>query len=358
MLSLFRRSQVRTDETYQPTVSLIIAAYNEEGVIGEKIENSLKLDYPKDKLEIIVFSDASTDRTDEIVKSYANRGVKLLRIEGRKGKTYCQNEAAKIAQGEILIFSDADVICDPKVVKKLVSHFSDSKVGCVSGSFQYRGDTSIGGGRIYWNYEQKLKYLESKISSPVGVSGALYAIRRGVFEPIAPDLQEDFVRAIKTIQKGYKVIYEPKAINWSCITPDLTGEFRRRVRIVTQSAYSLLRDKSLLGLLNPFRYGLFSIQLWSHKILRWLSGLFLLLIFALNIPLVHQGLVYKITMAGQGAFYLLAFWGFLSETIFNRRPPRPAHVAYYFLLSCYAMLKGFYNGLRGRTIVAWKPRGM
>lgn len=120
----------------------------------------------------------------------------------------------------------------------------------------------------------------------------------------------------------------------------------------------MTHDRSLLSLLKPWGYGMFSIQLWSHKVLRWLSGLFLLSIFAFNIPLLGQGTVYIITMAGQGAFYLLAFWGFISEAVLNRRAPKLPHIAYYFCLSCYAMLKGVYNGLRGRTIVTWQPRGM
>jgi len=359
LLSLFRRSRVRTDETYRPIVSLIIAAYNEEAVIGEKIENSLQLDYPKDKLEIIVFSDASTDRTDEIVKSYADQGVKLLRIEERKGKTYCQNEAAKIAQGKILVFSDANSMYEPNAVRKLVRHFADERVGCVSGELRYRSDKgSVEGERTYWKYEQTIKRLESRVSSVVGGNGSIYAVRQELFESLPSDALEDFVRPLRLVQKGYRVIYEPNALNWETAAPNPSREFQRRVRIVTRSVYSLFRDKALRTLLNPFRYGIFSVQLWSHKVLRWFSGLFSLLMFTLNIFLLEQGTMYTVTMAGQGAFYLLAFWGFISETALNRRAPKLPHIAYYFCLSCYAMLKGVYNGLRGRTIVTWQPRGM
>jgi len=359
LLSFFRRSQIRTDETYQPTVSLIIAAYNEEAVIADKIENSLRLDYPKDKFEIIVFSDASSDRTDEIVKRYAEQGVKLLRIEGRKGKTYCQNEAAKIARGEILVFSDANSMYEPDAIRKLVRHFADERVGCVSGELRYRSDKGgVEGERAYWKYDQIIKRLESKASSLVTANGAIYAVRRNLYEPLQADVISDFAEPLTIVQKGYRVIYEPEAVAWETTAKDPKKEFRRRLRIVTRSVHSLLRDRSLLNLLNPLRYGVFSIQLWSHKVLRWLSGLFLLLIFALNIPLLGQGTVYIITMAGQGAFYLLAFWGFISEAVLNRRAPKLPHIAYYFCLSCYAMLKGVYNGLRGRTIVTWQPRGM
>lgn len=358
-LAFVRRKPLKIDDNYRPTVSLIIAAYNEDAVIGEKVENSLKLDYPKDKLEIIVFSDASTDRTDEIVKSYAEQGVKLLRVEGRKGKTYCQNEATKIAKGKILVFSDANSMYEPDAIQKLVRHFADERVGCVSGELRYRcSQGGVEGERTYWKYDQLLKKLESEVSSVIGANGSIYAVRGELFEPLPPDALEDLVRPLKFVQKGYKVVYEPQAVNWENTTPNPSKEFRRRVRIVTQSVYSLLRAKSLLGLLNPLRYGIFSIQLWSHKVLRWLSGIFLLLILALNIPLVGCSWIYAITMAGQTAFYLLALWGGLSEKVLKRQALKLSHVAYYFGLSCYAMLKGVYYGLRGRTMVTWQPRGM
>ena len=360
LFALFRQNQVRMDERYEPSVSLIIAAYNEEGVIGEKIENSLKLEYPKDKLEIIVFSDASTDRTDEIVKSYAEQGVRLLRIEGRKGKTYCQNEAVKIASGEIIVFSDANSMYEPDAIQKLVRHFADERVGCVSGELRYRSRSdrkhkTVEGERTYWQYDQIIKRLESKVSSLVGASGAIYAVRRELFEPLPSDILEDLVRPLRIVRKGYRVVYDPEAVTWEDTAQDPNREFRRRVRIVTQSVYSLLRDKSLFGLLNPLRYGIFSIQLWSHKVLRWLSGIFLVLILALNIPLIGRGMVYTITMTGQVAFYLLALWGILSEKILGRQAPKVPHVAYYFCLSCYGMLKGMFHGLRGRTMVTWQP---
>lgn len=355
-IASFRHVLTKADETHEPAVSLIIAAYNEEAVIGEKIENSLKLDYPKDKLEIIVFSDASTDRTDEIVKGYADQGVKLLRIEGRKGKTYCQNEAAKVAQGEILVFSDANSMYEPGAIRKLVRHFADERVGCVSGELRYRdGEKSVEGERVYWGYEQTIKRLESRISSLVTANGSIYAVRKSLYEPLQADAISDFIEPFKIVGKGYRVIYEPEAIAWETTAKDPKKEFRRRVRIVTRSVHSLLGDRSLLSLLNPVKYGMFSIQLWSHKVLRWLSGLFLLLIFVFNVPLLDQGLIYMIAMVTQAAFYLLALWGFLTEVVLKQRAPKLPHVVYYFLLSCCAMLKGVYNGLRGRAMITWQP---
>jgi len=359
LLSLVKRTPLMLDDNYLPTVSLIIAAYNEEAVIGEKIENSLKLDYPREKLEIIVFSDASSDGTDEIVKGYVSHGIKLVRIEGRKGKTYCQNEVAKIARGEILVFSDANSMYNLDAIRKLVRNFADKNIGSVSGELRYRrGGNNVEGERVYWGYEQILKKLESRVSSIVGANGAITAVRKDLYEPLYEDVISDFVEALKIVQKGYRVIYEPEAVTWEDTTESTKGEFRRRFRMTMQSAYSFIRDKSLISLLNPFRHGFFSIQLWSHRVLRWLYGIFLLLIFVFNIPLVRHEIFYAITMTMQVAFYLLAIWGFLNEEVFNKQPFKLAHIAYYFCLSCYAMLKGVYNGLTGRTIIAWQPRGM
>lgn len=355
-ITLLRKKTTKVQELCVPAVSLIIAAYNEEAVIGDKIENSLQLDYPRDKLEIIVFSDASSDRTDEIVKNYADQGVKLLRIKGRKGKTYCQNEAVKIARGEILVFSDANSMYEPDAIRKLVRHFADERIGCVSGELRYRSDKgSVEGERTYWKYDQIIKRLESKASSLVTANGAIYAVRRNLYEPLQADVISDFAEPLTIVQKGYGVIYEPEAVAWETTAKDPRKEFQRRVRIVTRSVHSLLRDRSLLCLLNPLRYGVFSVQLWSHKVLRWLSGIFLLLIFALNIPLVGHSWIYAVTMTGQVFFYLLALWGFTSEKVLKRQAPKLPHVAYYFCLSCYAMLKGVYLGLRGRTMVTWNP---
>lgn len=358
-LSLVKRMPLMSDDNYLPTVSLIIAAYNEEAVIGEKIENSLKLDYCREKLEIIVFSDASSDKTDEIVESYGSHGIKLVRIEGRKGKTYCQNEVAKMAQGKILVFSDANSMYEPDAIRKLVRNFADRNIGCVSGELRYiRGEKNVEGERAYWGYEQILKKLESQVSSIVGANGAITAVRKDLYEPLYDDVISDFVEALKIVQKGYRVVYEPEAVTWEDTTKSTKQEFRRRLRMTMQSVYSFIRDKSLISILNPFRYGFFSIQLWSHRVLRWLYGIFLLLIFVFNIPLIRQGIFYAITMTMQVTFYLLAIWGFLNEEVLNRQPFKLAHIAYYFCLSCCAMLKGVCNGLMGRTITAWQPRGM
>lgn len=355
-ISLFyRRSGVIMDESYEPIVSMIIAAYNEEAIIGQKIENSLKLDYPEDKLEIIVFSDSSTDRTDEIVKSYVNKGIKFLRIEGRKGKTYCKNEAVKAATGEIVVFSDANSMYEPEAIRNLVRHFKDPLVGCVSGELRYiNGEGTVVGESIYWRYEQIIKRLESAIGSLTSANGAIYAMRKNLYE-IPTTVIDDFASSLITIKKGFKVLYEPKAIAWETTAKNPLGEFHRRVRMVTRATYTLFWVPIFRSLLNPLNYSILAFQLWSHKVLRWLSGLLLIGLFVLNALLVGKGWIYDYAMATQIIFYFFVVLGFIFQEVLGKRIPKLAHTAYYFCLSCIAMLIGFCNGLRGHTLRTWTP---
>lgn len=339
----------------EPTVSLIIAAYNEEKSIGRKIENSLTLDYPKDKLEIIVFSDASTDRTDEIVKSYERKGVKLVRIEGRKGKVFCKNEVAKIASGEILVFSDANSMYEACAIKQLVKHFSNPAVGCVGGELRYKYEGQVMGEGLYWRYEQWIKRMEGSSGDLTTINGAIYAIKKDVFEPLPVDVPDDFGTALLVRAKGFKVVHEPNAVAWEETAPNVKAEMKRRVRMVAQASYCLLRKARFRTLLNPFKYGFFAIQLWSHKVLRWFTGVFLILSFLLNIFLYRKGVFFAITFWGQVFFYTLAVWGIIQEVGLRKQAPKLIHITSYFVLSCYAMLRGLCKGLRGKTYVTWTP---
>jgi len=348
------------NEDYFPNVSLVIAAYNEEKVIEEKIKNSLNIDYPKNKFEIIIFSDSSTDSTDKIIKKYKNNRVKLLRIEGRRGKTFCQNEAVKLAQGEIIIFSDANSFYEPEAIKKIIGNFSNKDVGCVVGELKYGKSFNnhdkkiVIGENIYWKYDQILKRLESKVSSLVAANGAIYALRKNIYEPLDSTMTSDLIEPLKLIKKGYKTLYMPEAIAWESTAENPQEEFRRRVRIVTRCTYSFLKDKSLHNLLNPFRYGIFAVQLWSHRILRWFSGIFLILIFLLNILLLNNGYIFNILMIIQLFFYLIALWGFINEKLFNKQSPKIPCVVYYFCLSCIAMMYGVVSALVGKKMITWE----
>jgi cellulose synthase/poly-beta-1,6-N-acetylglucosamine synthase-like glycosyltransferase len=355
LLTYIKKDKCLTQQNYEPTVSLIIAAYNEEKVIAGKIENSLKLDYPKDKLEVIVFSDASSDRTDEIVKSYSNKGVKLLRIEGRKGKVYCKNVAAEKAQGEVLVFSDATSMYEKDALKKLVAHFVNPAVGFVAGELRYRKDSGVAGESLYCRYEQFIRRFEGKLGNLTTASGAIYAIPKRYYPVLQPEVPDDLGHTLSIKLKGLKVVHEPCALAWEEAARDIKSEMSRRVRMVTQAAYCLFRVPRFRSLLNPFRHGLFSVQLLSHKVLRWLTGVFLIATLLTNIFLVGKGSFYVFSLACQSGFYILAVWGLLQEVWFKKGVPKIPHIASYFVLSCYAMLRGLFNGLRGKTIVTWTP---
>ena len=247
-----------------PTVTMIIAAYNEERVIREKIENTLSLDYPRDRLQIMVFSDGSSDATDAIVKSYASAGIELKRIEGRKGKTHCQNECVSYATGDIVVFSDANSMYDAGAIKKMMMHFSDAKIGGVVGELRYIKNGSSDEG-IYWKIEQFLKKGESIIDSCLGANGSIYAVRRSLYVQLADDAISDFIEPFKIYEQGYRVVYEPAAF---CLEPvgANSTEFSRKKRIIARAFASL---KYIKAFLNLYKYGWYSFTLWSHKIIRW-----------------------------------------------------------------------------------------
>lgn len=355
LLRLLRPMCKRTskkDAQFEPCVSIIIAAYNEEGTIVQKIENALQLNYPREKLEVIVFSDASTDRTDEIVRRYADDGVQLIRVEGRKGKSYCQNVAVSHAKGEIIIFTDADALLQSDSVRKMVQHFADSSVGCVAGKVCYIDER---GESWYQRYETKLFELESCLSSPVGAFGPLYALRRDLFEPIPPEMQEDLVRPLLVVYRRHRIVFEPEAIAWLRSTESVEGEMRRRVRMVCRAVYSILYYPAMRALLNPVRYGFFALQMWSHRLLRWGHGIFLAIMLLTNMMLLTDSNLYKWLGIGQIGMYLSALMGYLIESRLQKRAPFLIHFLYYYLTAQIAMLHGLWLGVKGISMAAWKP---
>lgn len=337
----------------EPTVSLIIAAYNEEAVINQKLINTLALDYPREKLEIIVASDGSSDQTDEIVRLYSEQGVQLLRFP-RTGKTGIQNQAAKIVEGDILIFSDANSMYQSDAIRKLVRNFVDPEIACVSGQLIYQTDR-IGAGdseRSYWDYEKFIKQYESDLSSLIGANGSIYAIRRTDYIEIDNDLISDLVEPLALVQRGRRVVYEPEAISVEEASSTYRDEFRRKVRILTRSIRAILYMRALF---NPFRYGFFSFQLFMHKLMRYLVPLFLLAglvsltaLAALSgyhqLFLLAAGVVVATILVGRGS------WPQSSNPII-----RTCHLFYYYLVVNYALVLAWINILKGTRMVLWAP---
>lgn len=333
-----------------PTVSLVIAAYNEEGVIAEKIENSLALEYPTEKLDIVVFSDASSDRTDEIVESYSEEGVRLARIEGRVGKTECQNIVAEQLESEIIVFSDANSMYEPNAIHELVSGF-ESDVGCVVGELRY-GEGGVEGESAYWQYERLIKRFESALGSIVTGNGSIYAVRSSAYAPLPQDAISDFAEPLSLVESGYRVTYAPSAIARELTGASVESEFSRRVRITTRSWNTLASHSELL---NPLRSPLFAFKLLSHKVLRWLSPIYLAIVLVTSIVLaiLTTGPLYFVLVGFQCIFYICALVGAVGDRI-GWHMPVLFHLPYYFVVSNQGMACGTWNFLRHRNIVTWE----
>ncbi|ELY45774.1 glycosyltransferase family 2 protein [Natronorubrum tibetense] len=333
------------------SVALIIAAYNEEDVIAEKIENSLELAYPDELLNIVVFSDASDDRTDEIVKQYENQGVSLVRIEGRVGKTECQNRVVDLVDEDIIVFSDANSMYESDAITNLVRGFS-SQVGCVVGELRYRESSDVEGESFYWQYESWIKRLESRFYSLVTGNGSIYAVKSESYVPQPPGTISDFTEPLSIIRNGERVKYVPSAVAWEETSSSTSEELQRRIRIVTRCWNSIAGFPDLL---NPIRDPRFAYQLWSHKILRWLSPVLLGVVLVANVGLVAvtSSVVYQVLLAGQISFYLLAGVGWVADRL-EIDSPLIAHVPFYFLQANYGMLHGLLNFLQRKNIVVWE----
>lgn len=348
---LFPRPVRRADIT--PKVSLIIAAHNEERDIAAKLENTLALDYPTARLEIIVASDCSTDRTEEIVSEFAERGVRLYRQVERFGKTVAQSQAVKQATGEILVFSDATTKYAPDALRKLVRSFADSEVGCVAGQLVYvdGAQTAVGRGcSSYWNYEKFIKSCESRLGSLIGVSGCLYAVRRSNYVRLTQDLIDDFVIATEIHLRGLRTVYEPEAVAAERTNKHGRDEFRMRVRVIEQTLTALHRYRAVL---KPWRHGLFALQMLGHKALRYCVPVVLIGLLLVNALLINHAAIYGWTMLAQLALYEAALIGWLA----SQRGYRigPLALPYYFVLANAASLVATIKFLTGDGHVVWTP---
>jgi len=349
ILSLFRNRIVKKGD-FVPDVTYIITVYNEENRIREKIENTLKQDYPKGKLEIIIASDCSTDRTDSIVESYESCGVRLVRSPERKGKEAAQKLAIEAASGEILVFSDVATILKPNGISNIAKNFNDPTVGCVSSVDKFvEPDGKISGEGAYVRYEMFLRRLETKVSTLVGLSGSFFAARREVCRDWAIDLQSDFNTLLNSVKKGMRGVLDPDSVGYYRNIADERKEFERKVRTVLRGIYVFTKS---LPMLNPFRYGLFSWQLFSHKLCRWLVPFAMILAFFSNTLLIFFSPFYLYTFILQSVFYTLAFGG-ICTNLFTRI--NILRIPSFFVLVNLSILNAWYQYARGKRIVCWTP---
>lgn len=334
-----------------PRVSLIIAAHNEENDIADKIRNSLSLDYPADRFEIIVASDSSTDATDQIVRSFESQGVILCRQEARRGKTRAQYNAALASKGEILVFSDATTLYARDALRKIVRSFADPEVGCVAGQLVYvREKTSSidTGCRSYWNYEKVIKEHESRLGSLIGVSGCCYAVRRSCQAKLPPEMIDDFVIATEIHKLGLRTVYEPEALTLEETNSAVRDEFRMRVRIIEQTLRALVHYR------NVFNKGdLFAFQMISHKMLRYSVPLWLLIALAANSYLAIDGGFFLYTLIIQLMGYSAAILGWLADRL--GISVGLLSIPYYFMLVNVATVVAIFKFVIGDSHVVWEP---
>jgi cellulose synthase/poly-beta-1,6-N-acetylglucosamine synthase-like glycosyltransferase len=352
LIGRFRSLPVRRAE-WKPTVSVIITAYNEELDLSAKLENTLSLDYPRDLLDVLVVSDSSTDRTDEIARSFSQRGVRLHRQAERFGKTAGQNSGVEQCRGEILLFSDATTHYQPDVLRVMVPNFADPTVGCVSGRLIYvdPADSSVGrGARSYWGYETFLKRHESKICSLIGASGCLYAVRRSAYAPLYNEACSDFTIATKMVEQGLRAVFEAGAVCTEDTNRRTDKELDMRVRVITQTFTDLWRHRSML---NPLRSGFFAVQLWSHKVMRYLVPLFLFGLLICSWLLIERSRFFAAVFFGQLLFYALAVLGWVLEYLGVQS--RVLALPHYFVLANLASLLAFFKFLSGERYASWQP---
>jgi len=347
LISLFRKNKV-VREAELPNITMVITAHNEEKRIASKLENTLSLTYPKEKLQILVASDGSTDETNTIVAGKKYKGIELLAIEKRGGKESAQKEAIAAARGDIIVFSDVATILDPNGLEQIVAGFADPTVGCISSEDRLIDNDGLPSGEgMYVRYEMWLRRLESRVNSLVGLSGSFFAARREVCMDFSANMQSDFRTLLNSMKMGLRGIIEPQAIGYYKDIADNSKEFDRKVRTVVRGLTVFFLHFELL---NVFRYGFFSYQFLCHKLLRWLIP-FLLIVSLLTCTILasHSSLFFSL-LAVQLIFYAIATAGILGE--FDSAIVR---IPGYFVTVNASIFVAWLRYLKKERIVMWNP---
>ncbi len=344
-----RTRPIRRSAIY-PRVSLIIPVYNQEMRVHRKLENSFALNYPADKLEIIVVFDGSTDRSYEIASGISDPRLKLLPLSRRQGKHCAQGHALGLATGEIIVLTDAGITLPPDALKRIVSNFADPDVGSVSSVdavIDDKGDVNAEG--AYIRYDMFLRKAESAIGSSTGMSGSFYALRKQLTDPWISDLSNDFYVPLLAVMRGYRAVLDEEAIGYYMVVASYGEEFTRKVRTIVHGIDVLI---SFAGILNPFRFGFFSVQVISHKLLRWLIPYFMIMLLLANPFLLGKGGLYSAMLGGQAMLYLVA--------VAARLMPRLQEITvvrliYFFVVVNLSILYAWYKRAIGERYILWEP---
>ncbi|MDG1894481.1 MAG: glycosyltransferase [Fuerstiella sp.] len=336
-----------------PEMTVLLTVHNEEAVIHQRITNTLSCDYPADLLKVLVASDGSTDRTSEIVRTFDDERVSLMETSGL-GKTGTQNEALQIVSSDIVVFTDADIVFDDGFLQRVAERFHDPRVGAVDGRLMYSqnaADANTTSQGFYWNYEMKVRHLESQLGWLAVVTGASFAVRRELLQTMDPSIGEDCIVPLDVVQQGYLVVHEPLAKAFDEFEEGSGITLRRRIR---QTLRNWQGTWSRPALLNPLRHPWYALALWSHKLLKWLSPVFLLMaLFASSWLVVTAPDVYSILAAlPYLVLFVMAGLNCLA-TAFGRKIPGTG-MAFSFLLANTAFLVGIVRATLGRRIHAYR----
>ena len=351
ILEKFIKRENDQDYTYKPFVSVIISAYNEEDVIEKKLENIIKTDYPS--YEVIIANDASNDRTVELcekfIKEHPDYDIKVNTVVNHLGKTNAQNEAVEAAKGELIVFSDANSMFKTSAISELVSYFTADDIEYVCGSLIYMEDVDVSSAvaeNTYWNFELKLRKIESNIKTIVNGNGAIYAVRKKDYRHIDLVNSHDYELPLYAGLNHKKALYNPKAIAVEKAGQTTADEFKRKVRMQRRILTNIFTN---LRRLNIFEYGWFSFFHFGHKTLRYMQAFFHIVLFIANIALLNEGMFYKLFFLGQIAFYTLAVIGQLS-----RAKNKVFYFPRYYCAMMLAQILGAYKELRGGSKATWE----
>ncbi|MFV0606022.1 MAG: glycosyltransferase family 2 protein [Niabella sp.] len=342
-------------DDYFPAVTLLIAAYNEEDFIDEKIKNCLQLEYPKEKLTIAFVADGSSDATPEKIRQYEN--IVLFFKPERNGKMAAIKRAMPLIDADIVVFTDANTYLNPTAIIELVKHYRNPKVGAVAGEKKIRvdayADASSSGEGFYWKYESALKKWDYELYSNVGAAGELFSIKKDLYPPVEADsIIDDHMIAMRIAEKGYIIAYEPKAYAMETASANTGEELKRKIRIAAGGIQSILRLKKSA---NPFINPIFTFQYISHRVLRWtITPFLLILLFITNMSIVinNGGLFYKLFFIAQAFFYILALCGYIFEK--RNIKLKAFFIPYYFCMMNYAVIAGIFRYFRKKQSAAWE----
>jgi glycosyltransferase involved in cell wall biosynthesis len=349
LLSPMMRKKVNK-ATFTPVATFIITAFNEEKRIRQKLENTLSLNYPKGLLQIIVASDGSSDRTNDIVREFAGAGVQLVEVVKRGGKENAQKEAVAYAEGEVIVFSDVATMIEPESLTRMVANFADPTVGSVSSVDRVIGkDGKPCGEGFYVRYEMWLRGLESRVNSLVGLSGSFFAARKEVCRDFSGEMQSDFRTVLNSKRIGLRGVSDPDVVGYYSDVSDSSREFDRKIRTVLRGLTVFFKNPEFL---NFFRYGLFSYQYLCHKLLRWLVPFALVVCFAANLLLSIDSRVFRYVLLLQIAFYAAGFWGWRNRKGANRLLVK---IPLYFITVNLAIAVAWWRYLQGSRMVMWTP---